>query len=38
MLAHLVLPDGRTFGSWAEPQVEGMYADGQMPPLLGSGL
>lgn len=37
MLAHLVLPDGRTLGSWAGPQVEGMYADGQMPPLLSSG-
>lgn len=37
MLAHLVLPDGRTFGAWAAPQVEGMYSSGQMPPLLTDG-
>jgi hypothetical protein len=37
MLAHLVLPDGRTLGGWAEPQIEGMYARGGMPPLLGDG-
>jgi hypothetical protein len=38
MLAHLVLPDGRTFGGWAAPQIATMYADGAMPPLLlGSG-
>lgn len=38
MLANLVLPDGRTFGSWAVPQIEAAYSDGQMPPLLlGSG-
>jgi hypothetical protein len=37
MLAHLVLPDGQTMGSWAMPQIESMYEGGQMPPLLGSG-
>lgn len=37
MLAYLVLPDGRTFGNWAAPQIEGMYRDGAMPPLLGPG-
>lgn len=37
MLASLVLPDGRTFGRWAAPQVEAMYAGGAMPPLLGPG-
>lgn len=37
MLAHLVLPDGRTLGGWAEPQIKGMYETGGMPPLLGDG-
>ena len=37
MLAHLVLPDGRTLGRWAEPQIESMYQGGQMPPLLTEG-
>ena len=37
MLAHLVLPDGQTLGQWSVPQVEAMYSDGKMPPLLGSG-
>lgn len=38
MLAHLVLPDGSTLGGWAAPQIESMYRDGAMPPLLGSGV
>lgn len=37
MLAHLVLPDGRTLGRWAGPQIESMYASGEMPPLLTDG-
>lgn len=38
LLAHLVLPDGRTFGTWAAPQIEAAYSGGSMPPLLlGSG-
>lgn len=37
MLSFLVLPDGRTLGDWAEPQVRQMYAGGAMPPLLGAG-
>jgi hypothetical protein len=37
MLAHLVLPDGRTLGRWADPQIAGMYERGGMPPLLGDG-
>jgi hypothetical protein len=37
LLSNLVLPDGRTFGHWAVPQVEAMYATGGMPPLLGDG-
>ena len=37
LMAYLVLPDGRTFETWAVPQIEDMYADGTMPPLLGTG-
>lgn len=37
MLANLVLPDGSTFGRWAEPQIDAMYASGGMPPMLGDG-
>jgi hypothetical protein len=37
MLANLVLPDGRTFGAWATPQIGQMYEAGQMPPMLGPG-
>ena len=33
-LAHIVLPDNRTVGQWAVPQVEGSYLTGQLPPLL----
>lgn len=38
MLAYLLLPDGRTFSDWADPQVEAMYERGEMPALLGTGL
>lgn len=37
LLSNLVLPDGRTFGGWAVPQIDLMYEQGQMPPLLGDG-
>jgi hypothetical protein len=37
LLAHLVLPDGRTMGSWASPQIEAAYERGGMPALLGEG-
>jgi hypothetical protein len=33
-LADTLLPDGRTVGEWAAPQLETMYRSGQMPPLL----
>jgi len=33
-LAQTVLPDGRTFGAWAIPQVKQSYIEGRMPPLL----
>lgn len=33
-LAHIVLPDGQTVGSWAKPQIEDAYSTGNMPKLL----
>jgi hypothetical protein len=30
----LVLPDGRTVGEWLSPQIEAVYRNGQMPPML----
>jgi hypothetical protein len=36
-LAHTVMPDGSTFGSWALPQVAQVYQTGQMPPMLPGG-
>ena len=33
-MAHVVLPDGQTFGSWAKPQIASAYQSGDMPPLL----
>tara|TARA_R100001086_G_scaffold219041_1_gene135830 strand:- start:614 stop:1033 length:420 start_codon:yes stop_codon:yes gene_type:complete len=33
-MAHIVLPDGQTFGTWARPQIESAYQSGNMPPLL----
>lgn len=33
-LAHTVLPDGTTVGDWARPQIDQVYLDGKMPPLL----
>ena len=33
-LAHIVLPDGQTVGSWMRPQVERAYQTRLMPPLL----
>lgn len=33
-LANVVLPNGRTVGEWAAPQLEVAYADGNMPALL----
>ncbi len=35
-LADILLPDGRTFHEWAEPQIERIYLTGHMPPLLPS--
>lgn len=36
-MPQIVLPDNRTMAEWAVPQIEKAYADGEMPPLLGSG-
>lgn len=33
-LSGVMLPDGRTVGEWARPQIELVYLTGQMPPLL----
>ncbi len=33
-MAHIVLPDGSTFGAWARPQIAKVYASGEMPSLL----
>lgn len=33
-LAHLVLPDGTSFGAWAVPQITAAYETGQMPRRL----
>lgn len=34
-LAQIVLPDGRTMGEVATPQIATSYKEGKMPPLLG---
>jgi hypothetical protein len=38
-LAHMILPDGSTFGEWARPQLDAVYANGgrTMPALLPGG-
>lgn len=36
-LAHIVLPDGKTYGEFAIPQIASAYQHKKMPPLLGSG-
>ena len=33
-LAHILLPDGTTVGSWARPQLAHAYTTGAMPALL----
>ena len=30
-LAHILLPDGSTFGEWAAPEIERAYESGEMP-------
>ena len=36
-LAHVVLPNGQTFGDWAAPQLENVYRNKKMPLLLMPG-
>lgn len=36
-MAHILLPDGKRFGTWAAPQIESAYGTGNMPPLLPAG-
>ncbi len=36
-MAQIVLPDGRTMGEVATPQIALAYSDNVMPPLLGTG-
>jgi hypothetical protein len=36
-MAHIVLPDGSTFGNWARPQIAEAYQSGAMPSLLKLG-
>ena len=36
-LAHIVLPNNQTVGSWVLPQVAAAYKTGTMPKLLGDG-
>lgn len=33
-MAHIVLPDGTTFGSWAKPQIAKVYENNAMPALM----
>lgn len=34
---HFMLPNGQTVGEWVTPQIEQVYAVGQMPALLPGG-
>jgi hypothetical protein len=36
-LANVILPDGRTMGEWAVPEIQKAYQGGSMPPMLPSG-
>lgn len=33
-MAHIVLPQGDTMGTWAKPQIKASYETGDMPALL----
>lgn len=37
-LAHIILPDGRTMGQWAAPEIERIYTSGEMPRSLPLAL
>lgn len=36
-MAHIVLPNGQTFGQWARPQIANAYDNGRMPALMPGG-
>lgn len=36
-LAHIVLPNGQTFGNYIKPQLIEAYSNGKMPSLLATG-
>lgn len=36
-LAHMVLPNGRTVGTWVQPQLERVLSTGKVPQLLTFG-
>lgn len=36
-MAHLLLPNGGTVADYLTPQLDTIYRDGKMPPLLGDG-
>lgn len=36
-LAHILLPNGQTYGDFAVPQIASVYEHKKMPPLLGDG-
>jgi hypothetical protein len=33
-MAHIVMPNGETVGSWMRPQIAKAYESGKMPPLM----
>jgi hypothetical protein len=37
-MAHIVLPDGSTFGRWARPQIAKVYEENSMPSMLALGV
>lgn len=36
-LAHIVMPNGATVGSWLQPRLAQAYESGKMPPILPAG-
>lgn len=36
-MPHVVMPDGKTLGEHALPQIESAYKQGKMPPMLSFG-
>jgi hypothetical protein len=36
-LGHILLPDGKTFGEWALPQIDEIYKTRKIPALMPGG-